>query len=128
MAKKRTINIFDNSKKTVQTDNEIWIKSGCIYIEIKKDGKPSGISTSKSEWWIYCLNDKEEKISVIAFRVKILKEMIKKMVADNKASIVKSNNVTAAKMPLSNIWANYEQYHPLYYDVIKQFNGKKIKD
>ena len=44
-----------NSKIEVKTERDIWKTTGNIAIEIRCDGKPSGLSTTESTVWIHLL-------------------------------------------------------------------------
>ena len=47
-----------NSKIEVKTERDIWKTTGNVAIEIRCDGKPSGLSTTESTVWIHLLAHK----------------------------------------------------------------------
>ena len=71
-------NIFEgNFSSEVKTERNIWERTGNITIEFKSRGKPSGISTTKSEIWIHWLSVNGEIKGGFIFKVKKLKAYIK---------------------------------------------------
>lgn len=56
--------ILGNKKLEVKTDKK-WSKTGNIAVEIESRGKPSGLSTTKSDYWAFILWQKQEKPNII---------------------------------------------------------------
>tara|TARA_R100001460_G_scaffold101252_1_gene145110 strand:- start:139 stop:498 length:360 start_codon:yes stop_codon:yes gene_type:complete len=55
MKEKELADILENQKIEVKTDCK-WKKTGNLAIEYKSRGKPSGISTTKAEYWAFILD------------------------------------------------------------------------
>ena len=75
---KLALEIFEgNLTCEVKTERNIWKKTGNITIEFKSRGKPSGISTTKSEIWIHWLSVNGKIKGGFVFKVKKLREYLK---------------------------------------------------
>jgi hypothetical protein len=74
-----------NLKMEVKTDDYVDdnFDTGNIAIEIMFKGKPSGISTTKSDWWVYYM-PKISSNNLWMMRVDLLKELIKNNIKDLK--------------------------------------------
>ena len=55
MKEKELADILENQKIEVKTDCK-WKKTGNLAIEYKSRGKPSGIATTKAEYWAFILD------------------------------------------------------------------------
>ena len=55
MKEKELADILENQKIEVKTDCK-WKKTGNVAVEYKSRGKPSGISTTKAEYWAFILD------------------------------------------------------------------------
>ena len=55
MREKQVHNMFYNKKIEVKTERDWWAKTGNIAIEVACNGKPSGISVTKCDYWIHVL-------------------------------------------------------------------------
>ena len=49
-----------NTKIEVKTERDIWVTTGNVAIEIRCNGKPSGLSTTEANVWIHLLAHKGE--------------------------------------------------------------------
>ena len=71
-------NIFEgNLTCEVKTERDIWKRTGNITIEFQSRGKPSGISTTKSEIWIHWLSVNGKIKGGFIFKVEKLKIYLK---------------------------------------------------
>lgn len=78
LGEKLANNIFEgNFSCEVKTERDIWERTGNITIEFKSRGKPSGISTTKSEIWIHWLSVNGKIKGGFIFKVKKLKRYLK---------------------------------------------------
>ena len=56
MGEEFTQEVFEgNSKVEVKTERDIWVTTGNVAIEIRCNGKPSGLSTTEASVWIHLL-------------------------------------------------------------------------
>ena len=90
---KQVSNIFANKKIEIKTERDWWDKTGNIALEYECNGKPSGISATKSDYWIHILAKGQKNHCMIVFEVSRLKKIVKKykdthtrMVGDGKRS------------------------------------------
>ena len=89
---KRLANIIENKKIEVKTERDWWRKTGNIAIEIESYGKPSGLKSTKADYWVHILADGKEDYCMLLFTVPALKKLASKyknkwrMMGDNKAS------------------------------------------
>ena len=59
MGEEFTQQVFEgNSKVEVKTERDIWVNTGNVAIEIRCNGKPSGLSTPESTVWVHLLSHK----------------------------------------------------------------------
>ena len=70
----------------VKTDRKAN-ETGNIYIEFQSRGKPSGIATSQSDYWVYKTND-----FAFIFETEKLKAKIKLLYKQGKATIKKGGD------------------------------------
>lgn len=63
--------LFGNAKVEVKTDS-MADKTGNMYIEVYSRGKPSGISTTTAEYWIYIIEYSGAAIIIPTDRLKQL--------------------------------------------------------
>jgi len=64
-------------KLEVKTEDGIWKKTGNMAIEYECNGVPSGIMTTKADWWEHWFTKDGEPFFSITFPVKRLKRMFK---------------------------------------------------
>lgn len=86
-------NIFAGKKIEVKTERDWWAKTGNIALEYECNGKPSGITATKSNYLIHILATGNKNHCMLVFEVAKLKKIVKKykkdftrMVGDRNAS------------------------------------------
>ena len=89
-----------NTMIEVKTERDIWKNTGNICIEIRCNGKPSGISTTGSNVWVHLLSYKDKIEGGFIFNVTDLKSKIKTLVEKKKAKIVMGGDFDASQMVL----------------------------
>ena len=89
-----------NNKIEVKTERDIWKTTGNIAIEIRCNGRPSGISTTGSAIWIHLLNYKEKIEGGFILPVPYLKARIKELLKEEKARIVMGGDFDASQIVL----------------------------
>ena len=89
-----------NTMIEVKTERDIWKNTGNIAVEIRCNGKPSGISTTGSKLWIHLLSYKDKIEGGFIFDVTNLKDKIRKLLKEKKAKIVMGGDFDASQMVL----------------------------
>lgn len=91
---KEIATILEKGKLEVKSERDWWWRTNNIAIEVESYGMPSGIKTTKADYWVQCLCKGKHTYASIILTVKNLKRLCKKykdntkMVGDNKASKV----------------------------------------
>ena len=88
------------SKVEVKTERDIWKTTGNIAIELRCNGKPSGISTTESSVWVHLLAHKGVIKGGFLFKVDELKGKIKKLHENGKLKMVMGGDDNASQMAL----------------------------
>jgi len=109
--------MLTNKKIEVKSERGMWMKTGNICIEYESYGKPSGISTTESDFWFHNLCIEDNIFCTFIFDVPKLKQLIEKL--DFKKS-VSGGDHNASRMWLVNIQKLFTS------DVFKTF--KDLKD
>ena len=92
MREKQVHNMFYNKKIEVKTERDWWAKTGNIAIEVECNGKPSGISVTKCDYWIHVLAIGKKDYCKLVFPIDRIKKLTKKykdrsrMLGDRNAS------------------------------------------
>ena len=89
-----------NTKIEVKTERDKWKSTGNIAIEIRCNGKPSGLSTTGSEVWIHLLSYNGKIEGGFIFNVKSLKEKIGKLYREKRAKLVMGGDFDGSQMVL----------------------------
>ncbi len=66
----------------VKTERDWWTKTGNIAIELECNKKPSGINVTQARYWVHAFQDKDGLFCFVIMPVKILKEIVKKLLAN----------------------------------------------
>jgi len=113
----KVADMLTNKKIEVKSERGMWMKTGNICIEYESYGKPSGISTTESDFWFHNLCIEDNIFCTFIFDVPKLKQLIEKL--DFKKS-VSGGDHNASRMWLVNIQKLFTS------DVFKTF--KDLKD
>ena len=89
-----------NNKIEVKTERDIWKTTGNIAIELRCNGKPSGISTTESSVWVHLLAHKGVIKGGFLFKVDKLKEKIKKLHKSGGLKMVMGGDDNLSQMAL----------------------------
>ena len=92
--------IEDDVKFEIKTERDIWKTTGNIAIEIRCKGKPSGISTTKSEVWIQYLSLKGVIVGGFILKVDLLKDKIKNLQKQGNLKMVMGGDFNESQMVL----------------------------
>ncbi len=101
MGEEFTQKVFEgNSKVEVKTERDIWVTTGNIAIEIRCNGKPSGLSTTESSVWVHLLAHNGAIKGGFLFKVDELKAKIKKLHENGDLKLVMGGDNNASQMAL----------------------------
>ena len=101
MGEKFVEQVFEgNSKVEVKTERDIWKTTGNIAIEIRCNGKPSGISTTKSSIWMHYLSLNGVIMGGFLFKVDQLKGKIKSLQKSGDLKMVMGGDNNLSQMVL----------------------------
>jgi hypothetical protein len=89
-----------NSKVEVKTERDIWKTTGNIAIEIRCNGKPSGLSTTESTVWVHLLAHNGVIEGGFLFKVDQLKEKIKNLHKEGNLKMVMGGDNNLSQMAL----------------------------
>ena len=71
----------------VKTEKDIWKSTGNIAVEFRSRSKPSGIQTTKSDYWCHILTENSIVKGIIILPTKEMKKRIKEIRADGKGRL-----------------------------------------
>ena len=80
-------NILASKKIEVKTEKDIWKSTGNIAVEFRSRSKPSGIQTTKSDYWCHILTENSIVKGIIILPTKEMKKRIKEIRADGKGRL-----------------------------------------
>jgi len=89
-----------NTKIEIKTERDIWKTTGNIAIEIRCNGRPSGLSTTEADTWIHLLAYKGVIEGGFLLKVGLIKDEIKKRHKNNNLNIVMGGDNNASQMVL----------------------------
>ena len=98
-----------NGKIEVKTERDKWKKTGNIAIEIRCNGKLSGLSSTESKTWVHLLSDNDKIVGGFIFDTQYLKDTVKKMVTEGDAKLTKGGDFNASQMvllPIEELFTN----------------------
>ena len=119
VSEQEIVDMFESDGRIeVKTERDKWIQTGKIVFEIKgHEGRLSGLSVTEATWWIQCLNYRNQNLMMLTFRVKFLKIVLKKMIKEKTARLVKGGDNNYSTMILAPIqqlmkeYINYDEIH-----------------
>ena len=89
-----------NTKIEVKTERDIWKTTGNIAIEIRCNGRPSGISTTEADTWVHLLAYNGIIEGGFLLKVRMIKDMIKKLHKSGSLNIKMGGDNNASQMVL----------------------------
>ena len=96
-----TRDLFEgNHKIEIKTERDIWKTTGNIAIEIRCNGKPSGISTTESSIWMHLLSIKGVIEGGFVLKVDLLRAKIKKLHESGDLKMVMGGDDNLSQMAL----------------------------
>ena len=97
-----------NTKIEVKTERDIWKTTGNIAIEIRCNGKPSGLSTTEADTWIHLLAYKGVIEGGFLLKVVRIKDEIKKLHKEGTLNLKMGGDNNASQMVLIPITQLFE--------------------
>lgn len=67
----------DQALVEVKAERELWQEKGNAVFEFASRGKPSGIATTKADYWCHLFMEKDRAVMTYMFRILELKEFLK---------------------------------------------------
>ena len=89
-----------NTKIEVKTERDIWKTTGNIAIEIRCNGRPSGISTTEADTWVHLLAYNGIIEGGFLLKVRMIKDEIKKRHKSGTLNIKMGGDNNASQMVL----------------------------
>ena len=101
--------LLNRGRVEVKTERDLWVDTGNIAVEIRCNGRPSGLSVTKADYWAHILT-KDGDIKFIAiFPVDTLKRRVKHLMRQGRARIILGGDNESSEMvlvPLNEIIGN----------------------
>ena len=92
--------ILTIAKIEVKTEVDKWRKTGNIAIEIRYNGKLSGLSITEADHWCHVLSYKNEIKMVLMFPIKELKRIVKELTDKKEAKVVMGGDNNLSQLVL----------------------------
>ena len=94
-----------NGKIEVKTERDEgkpkqWKSTGNIAIEIRYNGEESGLSSTEAQTWVHLLSDDGNIKGGFIFDVDYLKDLVKKLVREERAKLTKGGDFNASQLIL----------------------------
>ena len=89
-----------NTKVEVKTERDIWKTTGNIAVEIRCNGKLSGLSVTEAQTWIHLLSYKGKIEGGFIIDTGYLKDRIGELHRDNELKIVMGGDNNMSQMAL----------------------------
>jgi len=112
----RVADMLQDKKIEVKSERNMWARTGNIAIEYECYGKPSGISSTESDYWFHNLCIGDDTFATLVFDVPSLKHIIDNL--DEKRTVSGGDN-GASRMYLVNLQKLFSS------DVIKAYKNAK---
>jgi|TARA_R110002124_G_scaffold113903_2_gene268438 hypothetical protein len=97
-------NIFAGKKIEVKTERDWWAKTGNVALEYECNGKPSGITATKSDYWIHILATGKKNHCMLVFEVSKLKKIINKYKKDYTRMVGDRNASKCVILPIKKLF------------------------
>lgn len=93
---KKIADILGNSKIEVKTEKDKWKQTGNIVIEYESRGKPSGIVTTESDYWLHNLANGDDIVCSLLIPV----DKLRRYIARNNPRSVRGGDDMTSKLYL----------------------------
>ena len=108
--------ILMNEKLEVKSERGQWQETGNIAVELSSRGKPSGLVTTKANWWVTTLNDGDKVKGIIMLPIADMKKHTKAIVKSGRGKVVMGGDDDTSELALIQIT-----------DLIKEVQDDKTK-
>ena len=101
--------LLNRGRVEVKTERDLWVDTGNIAVEIRCNGKPSGLSVTKADYWAHIMTKDDEIKFIVILPVITLKRRVKHLLKTNQANIISGGENNASELiliPLSKIIGN----------------------
>ena len=105
IGQKELADIFQSAKIEVKRDRKAW-RTGNICIEYRQgiESRPSGISTTKSDYYCYIFTKDNKSLVYVIISVERLKEIVKEHFQPDNIIIAGDNYNRSVLIPISEIF------------------------
>ena len=69
--------LADEARVEVKRERDFWHKSGNLFFEVRYKGAPSGLASTKADWWVHILTLHGKQKSVLVFHVEHLRDKLR---------------------------------------------------
>jgi|LULN01.1.fsa_nt_gb hypothetical protein len=105
IGQKELADIFKSAKIEVKRDRKAWrTKNICIEFRQGKNAKPSGISTTKSDYYCYIFTKDDKSYVYLIISVERLKKIVKRYYDPKKIIIAGDNYNRSVLIPISELF------------------------
>ena len=108
--------ILMDEKLEVKSERGQWQETGNIAVELSSRGKPSGLVTTKANWWVTTLNDGDKVKGIIMLPIADMKKHTKAIVTSGRGKVVMGGDDDTSELALIQIT-----------DLIKEVQDDKAK-
>ena len=92
--------ILMDEKLEVKSERGQWQKTGNIAVELSSRGKPSGLVTTKANWWVTTLNDGDKVKGIIMLPIADMKKHTKTIVKSGRGKVVMGGDDDTSELAL----------------------------
>jgi hypothetical protein len=90
-------------KIEVKRERDLWAETGHIAFEYLYKGEPSGVSSTKADWWAHILTLNGKPVSVLLFPVDKLRKRLRTMLDSGRAKTVSGGDGNHSSLILVNL-------------------------
>ena len=101
--------LLNRGKVEVKTERDLWVDTGNIAVEIRCNGRPSGLSVTKADYWAHIMTKDGDIKFIVILPVTTLKRRVKHLLGGSRARIIKGGDNNASEMvliPLAEVMGN----------------------
>jgi hypothetical protein len=95
--------ILNKGKVEVKTERDIWYDTGNIAIEVRYKGRPSGLSTTKADYWAHIMTKDGSMKFILLFPVEVLRKRVKYLFKNNKAKKIMGGDNNQSELVLISL-------------------------
>lgn len=104
-AEERLVEILQNTKLELKTENWLWEQTGNICIEYARGDRPSGIGATKADFWVHELRREPDLLALVIVPMERMKALCRRAYSvGKKAQGGDYGKTKVIKLPLSWLW------------------------